>query len=256
MNWKPRRSHSDAAKKRGCTVALALLVVLPALAVDDFKTANALYDAGKFEEAAAAYEKIEPKTAHVYFNLGNAWFRQEKLGQAALNFERARRLAPRDPDILANLKFAQQRLGVEDVNRSPRPAQRFLQTAVASRTTNEWRVYELAGLWLTVLAGAGCIWLPKLRTGCAVLCVTGGVWLIATTAALGYRVSTDSSLPPAVTLAPKAPVRSAPLPDATVLFHLEEGTKAFIREDRGQWLFIERADGQQGWVKAETLERI
>ena len=43
---------------------------------------------------------------------------------------------------------------------------------------------------------------------------------------------------------------------ATVLFQLEEGTKAFIREDRGQWLFIERADGQQGWVKAEALERI
>ena len=81
--------------------------VAVAVPADDFKAANQLYDAGKFTEAAAAYEKIEPKTAHVYYNLGNAWFRQNKLGLAVLNYARARQLAPRDPDILANLKFAQ-----------------------------------------------------------------------------------------------------------------------------------------------------
>src|SRR5271169_6740835 len=71
---------------------------------DDFKAANQLYNDGKFAEAAAAYEKIEPKTAHVYYNLGNAWFRQNRLGLAVLNYARARQLAPRDPDIVANLK--------------------------------------------------------------------------------------------------------------------------------------------------------
>src|SRR5260221_1730054 len=74
---------------------------------DDLKAANQLYDAGKFAEAAAAYEKIEPKTAHVYYNLGNAWFRQNKLGLSVLNYAQAHRLAPRDPVILANIKFAQ-----------------------------------------------------------------------------------------------------------------------------------------------------
>ena len=35
-----------------------------------------------------------------------------------------------------------------------------------------------------------------------------------------------------------------------------EGTKVAVREDRGQWLFVERADGQQGWVKTEALGRV
>src|ERR1700690_263593 len=100
--------------------------------VDDFKAANQLYDASKFAEAAATYEKIEPKTAHVYYNLGNAWFRQNKLGLAILNYARANRLAPRDPDILANLKFAQQRLGVDDINTPPRATQRFLRSVIES----------------------------------------------------------------------------------------------------------------------------
>src|ERR1051326_2790731 len=107
----------------------------------DFKAANQLYDAGKFAAAAAVYEKLEPKTAHVYYNLGNAWFRQGKMGLAVLNYERARRLAPRDPDLLANLKCAEQRRGVDDVNPAPRAIQRFLQSVIESRTPTEWSVY-------------------------------------------------------------------------------------------------------------------
>src|SRR5580698_1456330 len=136
-----------------------------AASADDFKAANQLYDNGKFAEAAAAYEKIEPKTAHVYYNLGNAWFRQNKLGLAILDYARARQLAPRDPDILANLKFAQQRLGVEDANTPPHAAQRFLQSIVESRTSNEWSTGELTGLWLLALAIGTRVYFPKLRSG-------------------------------------------------------------------------------------------
>ena len=103
-----------------CCLLLFCAQLSFAAPADDFKAANKLYDAGKFAEAAAAYEKLEPKTAHVFYNLGNAWFRDGKLGLAILNYERARRLAPRDPDILANLKFAEQRLGVDEVNTPPR----------------------------------------------------------------------------------------------------------------------------------------
>src|ERR1043166_4619942 len=158
MNWK--------------ALACSLLVALPALA-DEFKAANALYDAGKFAEAAAAYERLEPKTAHVYYNLGNAWFRQDKLGLAILNYERARRLSPRDPDIQANLKFAQQKLGVDEVNTPPRAVQRSLRSMIGSRTPAEWSAYEVAGLWLTALAIGACVYFPKLRSGLLVICVAG-----------------------------------------------------------------------------------
>src|SRR5216684_895 len=138
------------SKTKTCSllvIGVCCVTTLVASPADEFKAANQLYDAGNFSEAVAAYEKLEPKTAPVYFNLGNAYFRQDKLGQAILNYERARRLAPRDPDILANLKFAERRLGVDEANMSPRAMHRFLHSAVASRTINEWSAYELAGLW-------------------------------------------------------------------------------------------------------------
>ncbi|MBM3859112.1 MAG: tetratricopeptide repeat protein [Verrucomicrobia bacterium] len=235
MNWK--------------TLIVNLLIALPVLA-NDFKTANALYDAGRFAEAASAYERLTPKSAGVYFNLGNAWFRQDKLGLAILNYERAQRLAPRDPDILANLKFAQQRLGVVEINQPPQPLRRFWANAVRSRTLVEWSWIEIVTLWLALLAVAGCIWLPKWRTGFIIAAVAVAcVWVTATVALID-RVS---SPPEAIVLVAKSEARSAPLPLATVLFNLTEGARVAIREDRGEWLFVERADGKQGWVNRAAV---
>jgi len=241
MNWK--------------LIICSLLVAFPSFA-SDFKVANALYDDGKFAEAAAAYEKIEPKTANVYYNLGNAWFRQNKLGLAVLNYERARRLAPRDPDILANLKFAQHRLGVDEVNTRPRAFQRFLHSVVESRTANQWSGYELAGVWLTVLAIGACVYLPKLRTGFVFVSVAGVLWFLVAAFALSYQMMGNRSAPEGIVVATETDARFAPLTDSTIHFRLSEGTKVVIREDRGQWLFVERADGQQGWVKTDTIGQI
>jgi hypothetical protein len=241
------------------TAAIIWLIAIGAACAsvsDDFKAANQFYDAGKFAEAAAAYEKIEPKTAHVYYNLGNAWFRQGKLGAAILNYERARRLAPRDPDILANLKFAEQRLGVDEVNTPPRAVQRFLRAAIASRTTSEWSVFELTALWLTVLAVGASIFLPKTRRGALMIAAAGSVVLTISTVALGSEVIGELAIPRAIVVVRETEARFAPMPDSTVHFKLGEGTNVGIREDRGQWLFVERADGQQGWVRSESVGRI
>ena len=239
-------------------VLVWLLGLFAAIAApsDDLKAANQLYDAGKFAEAAAAYEKIEPKTAHVYYNLGNAWFRQDKLGLAILNYAQARRFAPRDPDILANLKFAQQRLGVDDVNTPPRATERLLRSVIESRTANEWSAGELVGLWLLALAIGACVYLPKARTAFLVIAVAGSFVFGFSSFALSSQMISNHTTPQAIVVASETEARFAPLSDSTVHFRLAEGTRVAVREDRGQWFFVERADGQQGWVKAEAVGRI
>ena len=62
--------------------------------------------------------------------------------------------------------------------------------------------------------------------------------------------------PVAIVVAGRADTRFAPATDATVHFQLPEGAKVAIREDRGAWVYVERADGQAGWVKADAIERI
>jgi len=245
-------------------MAVALWAVAPLRAGDGadagtttaFKEANRLYDQGQVAEAIAAYQKIEPKTAHVWFNLGNAWFRQNQLGQAILNYERARRLTPRDPDVLANLRFAEQRAGVEEINTPARALSRHLEAFAMSRTLNEWALYQLLALWGVLLSVAAWVWFPRLRTLAVTLGVITAVGFGLAAGLLAYRWQTEHRSPLAVVVANQTPARFAPLADATVHVTLIEGTKVRIREDRDQWIFVERADGQQGWVKADSIARV
>ena len=78
-----------------------------------FEEANRLYEQGKYPEAIQRYEtmiKAGRNSAGVYFNLGNAYFKQGQLGRALLNYRKANQLEPRDPDIQANLRFARERV--------------------------------------------------------------------------------------------------------------------------------------------------
>jgi len=77
----------------------------------NFEQGNKLYTDGDYAGAAQEYEKIIAagyESAEVYYNLGNAYFRDGKLGLAIANYIRADRLSPGDDDIRANLQFARQ----------------------------------------------------------------------------------------------------------------------------------------------------
>src|SRR5205814_832090 len=117
-------------------------------------------------------------------------------------------------------------------------------------------VYELAGLWLAVAAIGACFYLPKLRTGFLIVAVAGFVGFTAAAFALSQQVINGQRARLGIVVLSGAAARFAPLPESTVHFPLAEGTAVAIREDRGPWLLVERADGQQGWVKTEAIGRI
>jgi tetratricopeptide (TPR) repeat protein len=89
------------------TVSRALSVTLDY----NFDKGNELYSAGDYAGAAGEYEKVISagyESAELYYNLGNAYFREGQLGLAIANYIRAQRLDPGDEDIAANLEFARQ----------------------------------------------------------------------------------------------------------------------------------------------------
>ncbi len=99
-----------------------LLLVSPAAASEDqpwqalFAKANLAYRESRVQEAAERYRELIPSgyaTGVLYYNLGNAYFRQGRLGHAILSYERARFFLPRDGDLNFNLRHAY--LLVEDL---------------------------------------------------------------------------------------------------------------------------------------------
>ncbi|MBM3892657.1 MAG: hypothetical protein FJ388_26360 [Verrucomicrobia bacterium] len=234
-----------------------------------FRDAATLYDAGQFEQAAARYESVAAagvRSANLFFNLGNAWFKAGQTGRAILNYERARHLQPRDPDIRGNLDFV-----VKESRARDTVATSGLTVWLAGLrdylTVGEWTTLTALGYWLAMAAAIVFVWLPAsiewrrwLRlviAGFAVLAVLGGIGLAA-------KITVESGPPPAIIVAKKeVVVRFAPVDDAQRHYTAVEGQKLWVigeRESRMEgvpgWFKVERADGAEGWVPANAIERI
>ena len=72
---------------------------------------KAQYDKEQYTQAIEGYRELllaskAAPSAALYYNLGNAYYRNGELGWAILSYERALRLAPRDKYVRHNLQSA------------------------------------------------------------------------------------------------------------------------------------------------------
>src|SRR5262249_59285760 len=115
-----------------------------------FFRGNSLYSEERYAEAAAQYEQILGEglaSGSLYFNLGNAYFKAGDVGRAMLNYERARRLMPGDPDLVANLAYASSLADVsEDV-----PLWARLLFPLAGRFSTDALLVAASGLYALLI---------------------------------------------------------------------------------------------------------
>lgn len=279
------RSHYDAALKvissidsglktggkslrKVATVVILLLSLgssmnIQAKDLDSLWTAGVqAYTDGKFADASTAWTSIEEsgqKSAKLYYNLGNAWFKQGNYPKAILNYERALRLDPSYSDARYNLEFTG-----NFVQDKIEPVPEFILKSVARKvcyvmSSNVWAV-----IFLVLLAAAlmmGLLFLlgssvGKRRAGF----YCGIVLLLLSAGALSFSawqksdsVKTDT----AIVMSPVSSVKSSPSSGSSKdLFVIHEGTKVTILDEVGSWKNISLADGRQGWIPAADLEVI
>jgi tetratricopeptide (TPR) repeat protein len=240
--------------------ALLFLAAAPLLALspsgeEAFFRANEAYRGGDYEAAAEGYRSLfdeEAAKGHLFYNLGNAFFRMDDPGRAILFYERARILLPRDADLKFDLEYARDRL------RDAVPADRdllgeaFFWIEVVTLEEVFW-LFAVVNLffWTVVLLrrfSSSEIW----YYGFVFLFI---LWLTAgaSLAMKWHRVATDDR---AVVLPAEALVRAGPDEGDTVLFRLHAGT--VVRRERSEldWSLISLADGKRGWTESEGVENI
>lgn len=244
-----------------CGTALALATNLSAQQAF-FTEGNRLYQAEDYAGAIQVYERILEdgyESGVVYYNLGNAYFKLGRLGPAILNYERARRLMPRDGDLRANLELARS-VTTDDIT----PLPTFLPFAVV-----RWwvQLFPLATLRLIVavgyLVGIVGVTVMVLRRGAPEAvwagrgaAVAGGVAVILGVNLLVREVGIGVP-DEAVVLSESVSVQSAPSDDADLqLFTIHEGTKVRLDQIGDEWVEVVLEDGRVGWVRAEAVERI
>jgi hypothetical protein len=184
-------------------------------------------------------------SAAVLFNQANAYAHDGKTGLAVATYERARLLAPGDPNIVANLQTVREQAGLPDEHLG------WLDRAVSWASPN--LLAELGCLGL-IFVGTGLLAVRshgRMRT-LFYLEVAAGIVLLAL-AGLG-AVSTWQKANEAVVVAREASARISPAANGEVASKFREGETLAVHGRYQDFLLVEDASGNSGWVaQAEVM---
>jgi len=220
-----------------------------------FFKANQAYREGRFHEAIRGYDQLirsGHQGGHLYYNLGNAYFKTEQLGPAILNYERAYLLIPRDADLNFNLSYARDQM--RDAILQP---QGFFRAAF---------------FWLDSLSMAELFWgfafLNVLFWGTLfvrlffrmewtyyLFLILLIFWLIGGTS-FGLKWYQAGSDDRAVVLKQEVSILAGPDVRDTVLFKLHEGTIVHHERSEDGWALVHLPDKKRGWMKSEAVELV
>jgi tetratricopeptide (TPR) repeat protein len=223
--------------------------------------ANQLYRGGDFQNAAVMYEQIAKngyEGASLYYNLGNAYFKLHNIPAAILNYERAKRLAPRDEDISYNLRLCNLRV-VDKIEAIP--SLFFVEwwhNLLNLMSSENWGILGIAMLWCTVIGGAvfmisRSLLLRRSMFPLAVVCLIAALFSFV---GMVQRSHIEQSDQQAIVFSQTVPVKSAPDVQSTDLFVLHEGVKVDVMDNVSSWRKIRLADGKIGWIPTDALQTI
>ena len=246
-----------------------------------FERANAAYEAGNYAAAVDDYERAAASgvtAPDLFYNLGNAYFKQGDLGRAVLWFERARRLAPRDDDVRENLDLTRSLLRDQELlAASPRWRSALLAW---HRDTTTAESVAVASILFTLVCALGICFVFRdsetlSRVYRRVSILSPGrllgldkaqdlglamAFVLLLTGAFAYsafsKVRAEDARSTGVVLAEEASVFSGPSPNASVQFKVHEGTLVSVRDERAGWLRVELPGDLSGWIQEPSLARI
>ena len=226
-----------------------------------FVTANNLYKKGKVEQAIETYKKIESQnliSSELYYNLGNCYYKLNKVGPSIYNYEKALKIDPLNEDVKNNLIFAK-RLAIDTIEELPKSfLQKFNKNYVQKLSYNQWALLVvflsfLGSILFLLFYFADVPSRKRLYFGTSIL----SFLLLITSIFITYnQYNISKNTIEAIIFSEKTEVKNAPTLNSEDVFTLHEGTKVFVLDAVDNWKKIKVADGKIGWILTEKLKEI
>jgi tetratricopeptide (TPR) repeat protein len=220
-----------------------------------YNSANQYYASKEYQNALRLYsELIERgiKNPHLFFNLGNTYFKLGQLGYAILYYEKALSLRPFDRDTRENLDYARRSLKERVFPLYSESFFKFLRVVSSYIKPSFFAILELLFFTGFILFMQLFLFIPlsrnKLKKYILLFSILFFVFGISTFSYQSY----EKKHPKGIVVEGETYVLSAPITESEVLFSLYEGTRLKLLEARGEWLRIILEDGREGWILAQS----
>jgi tetratricopeptide (TPR) repeat protein len=226
----------------------------PARFEERFAQGNTEYQKGNYPSAEQFYHQILDsgvESGPLYFNLGNACFKQKKLGEAIYYWEKARQILPADRDIQENLELANL-LIVDRIETSADPFPlRILKWVQALLTTTQEGLLVLS---LFICANAlFFVFLivknPRYSLRALISSFVIGFLCLVFACSYFFKIYEKDYRKKGVVIEQKVDVRSGPGIENITVFTIHEGIKVQVHELSNGWYQISLPNGWSGWLQ-------
>lgn len=220
---------------------------------------NLAYDNGEYDSSITFYSQVvnsDFQSSTLFYNLGNAYFKDKQLAPAIYYYEKALKLSPSDPDIRFNLEMANSQI-VDKVSKKPVPILDQAYLGISSiLTPNQWGyatdiLFTLLLLFLTVYLLSRSISLKRL----SFFGSFGLLLLFIVSSTVGQMVKNRLLIEDqAIVFTGTVTVKAEPKLNSSDLFVIHEGTKVAVLESGEIWLRIALPDGNEGWARKQDVK--
>ncbi|MDE5629275.1 MAG: tetratricopeptide repeat protein [Muribaculaceae bacterium] len=250
---------------------LLLIGSVSAYALTIGEQADSAYMAEDYSGAIELYTRSIELNGHssdIHYNLGNAYYRNGKLGKAVVEYERALRLSPANADARTNLEFVKSR--IQD---RPEDDTAFFaglhRKAVSGMSANAWA--WIAFVIFLLFMGAVALYIFANSVALRKTGFFGGITLLVifayTLLAAHDSYTNARSHETAVVTVPSTQLSSTPRAsksgnDKVVTIH--EGTAVEIVDSVAtpddpvspKWYNVKINNSTKAWLRASDIERI
>jgi tetratricopeptide (TPR) repeat protein len=223
-----------------------------------FAEGSSHYQKGDFESAERAYRQLLDagvESGTVYYNLGNACYKQQKLGEAIYFWEEARQRLASDREVRENLDLANL-LIVDRIEEPAEPAVfKLLGSAIHALTIHQysWVILVLFAAANILLGIRAITRSPRTGSLCLAAGIASAVLLLLFGCALGWRIYEANNFQHGIIVEQRVDIRSGPGAQNVTVFTVHEGTKVRIRGDASGWYQVSLANGWVGWLEKSSV---
>lgn len=221
---------------------------------DLWQQANNFFKQKNYEQAASLYEQLaasKPDEASVYFNLGNAYYKLNKIGDAVLNYQRAIRIQPSFQEAKDNLELTLSRIP----NRVPTASDIFFMSwwkgITSSRLSGFWAAFSLF-LFLSSIGLLTMQQLGKINFNTSKISLIGFLFCSLFLLFAFSSANRKSAHNLAVVMQHDA-VFSLEASNGKAVSFIPEGTTVIIEDEQRDMLQIVLPDGRKGWMNRQFV---
>jgi tetratricopeptide (TPR) repeat protein len=232
---------------------------------DYLKEANKNFWKGNYNQAIKGYQKmlnLGLKLPDIYFNLGNAYFRANKLGLAIWAYEQTLKLNPKDKEARQNLslvksKLAKRRIkkgGLVQIEKKPSPITKFYEQSSLNQFLICFVIFY--GMLFLALILKTLFKREEIKICCNIL---APLCLLFTLFFLGLSLSKiyqSLYVHHGIIIVKKDHIREGPYSKSEALFVVYEGDKVQILDQDLKWLKVRTNRGKTGWIKKQSLAKL